>query len=140
MYILPEFWNFVVEIYTKDIPEAKRMNQYFIIENIIKYSDNIPIAIPFWTLFQNEEYIDLIIHTFTKNSIVYDSRLKSFVFDQLPSVFLGIQEIYKIINDLFPNDQHIVDNYLIITRVIQTVKDKHNRDNIDDICDLFQRI
>ena len=139
MFILPEFWKFIIEIYNKNITEAKLHDQYFLLENIVKYSEDIPIAIPFWSLFENEEYIDIITNTYTKNSIFYDQKLKVFIFTKLARVFFGIQEIFTILTDVYPNDQNILDNYIIITRVMNTLKDRHYSVNIDDICDLFSK-
>ena len=92
MFILPEFWKFIVEIYNKNITEAKLHDQYFLLENIVKYSEDIPIAIPFWSLFENEEYIDIITNTYTKNSIFYDQKLKVFIFTKLARVFLEFRK------------------------------------------------
>lgn len=137
MFILPEFWKFIVEIYNKNITEAKLHDQYFLLENIVKYSEDIPIAIPFWSLFENEEYTDIITNTYTKNSIFYDPKLKVFIFTKLARVFFGIQEIFTILTDMYPNDQNILDNYIIITRVMNIMKDRHYSVNIDEVCDLF---
>lgn len=137
MFILPEFWKFIVEIYNKNITEAKLHDQYFLLENIVKYSEDIPIAIPFWSLFENEEYTDIIVNTYTKNSIFYDPKLKVFIFTKLARVFFGIQEIFTILTDVYPNDQNILDNYIIITRVMNIMKDRHYSVNIDEVCDLF---
>jgi hypothetical protein len=139
MFILPEFWKFIVEIYNKNITEAKLHDQYFLLENIVKYSEDIPIAIPFWSLFENEEYTDIIVNTYTKNSIFYDPKLKVFIFTKLARVFFGIQEIFTILTDVYPNDQNILDNYIIITRVMNILKDRHYSVNIDDVCDLFSK-
>jgi hypothetical protein len=139
MFILPEFWKFIVEIYNKNITEAKLHDQYFLLENIVKYSEDIPVAIPFWSLFENEEYTDIIVNTYTKNSIFYDPKLKVFIFTKLARVFFGIQEIFTILTDVYPNDQNILDNYIIITRVMNILKDRHYSVNIDDVCDLFSK-
>ena len=139
MFILPEFWKFIVEIYNKNITEAKLHDQYFLLENIVKYSEDIPIAIPFQSLFENEEYTDIIVNTYTKNSIFYDPKLKVFIFTKLARVFFGIQEIFTILTDVYPNDQNILDNYIIITRVMNILKDRHYSVNIDDVCDLFSK-
>jgi hypothetical protein len=139
MFILPEFWKFIVEIYNKNITEAKLHDQYFLLENIVKYSEDIPVAIPFWSLFENEEYTDIIVNTYTKNSIFYDPKLKVFIFTKLAKVFFGIQEIFTILTDVYPNDQNILDNYIIITRVMNILKDRHYSVNIDDVCDLFSK-
>lgn len=139
MFILPEFWKFIVEIYNKNITEAKLHDQYFLLENIVKYSEDIPVAIPFWSLFENEEYTDIIVNTYTKNSIFYDPKLKVFIFTKLARVFFGIQEIFTILTDVYPNDQNILDNYIIITRVMNILKDRHYSVNIDDVCNLFSK-
>ena len=139
MFILPEFWKFIVEIYNKNITEAKLHDQYFLLENIVKYSEDIPVAIPFWSLFENEEYTDIIVNTYTKNSIFYDPKLKVFIFTKLARVFFGIQEIFTILTEVYPNDQNILDNYIIITRVMNILKDRHYSVNIDDVCDLFSK-
>ena len=139
MFILPEFWKFIVEIYNKNITEAKLHDQYFLLENIVKYSEDIPVAIPFWSLFENEEYTDIIVNTYTKNSIFYDPKLKVFIFTKLARVFFGIQEIFTILTEVYPNDQNILDNYNIITRVMNILKDRHYSVNIDDVCDLFSK-
>ena len=139
MFILPEFWKFIVEIYNKNITEAKLHDQYFLLENIVKYSEDIPVAIPFWSLFENEEYTDIIVNTYTKNSIFYDPKLKVFIFTKLARVFFGIQEIFTILTEVYPNDQNILDNYIIITRVMNILKDRHYCVNIDDVCDLFSK-
>ena len=139
MFILPEFWKFIVEIYNKNITEAKLHDQYFLLENIVKYSEDIPVAITFWSLFENEEYTDIIVNTYTKNSIFYDPKLKVFIFTKLARVFFGIQEIFTILTEVYPNDQNILDNYNIITRVMNILKDRHYSVNIDDVCDLFSK-
>ena len=139
MFILPEFWKFIIEIYNKNITEAKLHDQYFLLENIVKYSEDIPVAIPFWSLFENEEYTDIIVNTYTKNSIFYDPKLKVFIFTKLARVFFGIQEIFTILTEVYPNDQNILDNYIIITRVMNILKDRHYSVNIDDVCDLFSK-
>lgn len=139
MFILPEFWKFIIEIYNKNITEAKLHDQYFLLENIVKYSEDIPIAIPFWSLFENEEYTDIIVNTYTKNSIFYDPKLKVFIFTKLARVFFGIQEIFTILKDVYPSDQNILDNYIIITSVMNILKDRHYSVSIDDICDLFSK-
>ena len=139
MFILPEFWKFIVEIYNKNITEAKLHDQYFLLENIVKYSEDIPVAIPFWSLFENEEYTDIIVNTYTKNSIFYDPKLKVFIFTKLARVFFEIQEIFTILTEVYPNDQNILDNYIIITRVMNILKDRHYCVNIDDVCDLFSK-
>ena len=139
MFILPEFWKFIVEIYNKNITEAKLHDQYFLLENIVKYSEDIPVAIPFWSLFENDEYTDIIVNTYTKNSIFYDPKLKVFIFTKLARVFFGIQEIFTILTEVYPNDQNILDNYIIITRVMNILKDRHYSVNIDDVCDLFSK-
>ena len=100
MFILPEFWKFITEIYNKNISEAKLHDQYLLLENIVKYSDDVPIGIPFWSLFEDEEYTDIITNTYTKNCIVYDPKLKAFVFLKLAKTFFGIQEIFTILKIL----------------------------------------
>ena len=137
MFILPEFWKFITEIYHKNISEAKLHDQYFLLENIVKYSEDVPIGIPFWSLFENEEYTDIISNTYTKNNVVYDPHLKIFVFLKLAKAFFGIHEIFSILKDVYPSDQNILDNYIKITRVMNTLKNRHYSVNIDDVCDLF---
>ena len=62
-----------------------------------------------------------------------------FIFTKLARVFFGIQEIFTILTDVYPNDQNILDNYIIITRVMNILKDRHYSVNIDDVCDLFSK-
>ena len=97
MIVLPELWSFLKYINSYGIEKAKKTYQYRILINV--YKNNYNVGIPFWSLFENEDLIDLILYEKTNISMVYDKNLKSFMFCNISQAILGISDIFHNLQD-----------------------------------------
>jgi hypothetical protein len=136
MIILPELWDFICEINTKGVYEAKKHKQFKLLDNIITFTDNYPIGIPFWSLFENIENVSIVTYSFTKISIIFDEHLNCFIFKNLYDAFFGIKEIFRTIHYELRNEEN-TNKYNIAKSAINILK--NNSEKMDDICDLFNK-
>ena len=130
--ILSEFWSFIESVYKIGFNETKKTNLFKSLNNIIKYLATKPCAIPYWTLFDNIDYVDLINNDYIKYNPVYDVELESFVFANIFDLYYGVHEIIKKIYENYPNDQDINDKHNIMKQSMSLIK------NYNDICDLSE--
>ena len=136
MIILPELWDFICEIDTKGVYEAKKHKQFKVLDNIIKFTNNYPIAVPFWSLFDNIENVSIVTYSFTKISIIFDENLNCFIFKNLYDAFFGIKEIFMTIYYELCDEEN-KNKYNIAKSAINILK--QNSEKIDDICDLLNK-
>jgi hypothetical protein len=130
MIVLPELWDFMKVVYEKNLYEAQQTKQYKLLKNIYR-SPEIPIAIPYWSLFDNTDYVDCVIYDV--NNITYEDRLQSFVFKNLQSAFLGIELIFKKLQEENPTDYQMKECCDMSRSVIRFLRDNSSTDELSGI-------
>jgi hypothetical protein len=130
--ILSEFWSFIESVYKIGFNETKKTNLFKSLNNIIKRLSTKPCAIPYWSLFDNVDYVDLINNDFVKFNPVYDVKLESFVFSNIFDMYYGVYEILKMIREHYPNDYNVEEKYNMIKYAMKLIE------NYNDMCDLSE--
>ena len=131
MIVLPELWDFIRLIYDKNLYEAQHTKQYRLLKNV--FNSTLPIAIPYWSLFENTDYIDCIVHDTIQINLSYDEQLQSFVFKDLPTAFMGIEVILKKLKNENPNDYEIEECSRISTKVLKFIKESSSIDELSSV-------
>jgi hypothetical protein len=134
MLILVDLFEFVEFLCTHGPEKSKEKPFYKLIEHILKKLPNFSCAVPYFILFENEEFIDLIRHDHVKYNPIYDENISSFIFNNIHDLFYGIFEILKKINYEYPNVMEVEDKYTKMKLFLNIVE---NTVNMNDLCELF---
>jgi hypothetical protein len=118
-------------IYDKNLYEAQETKQYRLLKNV--FNTTLPVAIPYWSLFENTDYIDCIIHDTIQVNVSYDERLQSFVFNNLQMAFIGIEVILKKLKNENPCDYEIEECSNISTKVLKFIKESSCIDELSSV-------
>jgi len=109
--LLPDIMEFILTTCTEGSEKATTTNFYKLIKHILTHENDFKCGIPYFCLFENEEYIDLITHDYVMFNPIYDKCLGCFMFNTINDMFFGCKAILKKINIEYPND-HIVKDKL----------------------------
>lgn len=129
--ILPDLWYFMELICDAGIDEAKKTRHFRMLTHLYNYNE-INIGIPYWTLFDDNTYIDYIINDEMCINIYYDKILECFVFKSLVHAFYGIHEIFKKLYKYC--DLHMYHKSRITMQMLQESY------TFNDVCDIFSRM
>lgn len=143
IYVFTELIG-LIEVFCQDSHydmERNITNNYTFktISNILHKNYEVKCGIPYIVLFDNEDYMDSIIHDYVKHSPSYDENSGCFVFENINKLILGVYEILKKLHFENPNDMEVERKYELLKGFIQKVyKDFKRKKTESDLCDMFK--
>jgi hypothetical protein len=110
--------------------------------NIVRNHAETTIAVPYWTLFEEIEYIDYVLHDkMPHGNPVYDTSLQAFVFKSAYHMFHSIPHIVQTIHKHFPNNHSMTLRHLAITRAMALLGEEGGAESeLDELCGLMDKI
>lgn len=133
--ILADLFEFIDYVCMHGPEKSKEKPFYKLIQNILTKSSEFKCGIPYFILFENEDFVDLIKYDYVKYNPVYDETLSCIVFNNIHDLFYGIREVLKKVHQEYPNEQDVKDNYEKIRIFLSIVESSLN---MDELCDLLK--
>lgn len=131
MFILTEVFLFVELVCTRGVDHAKDSLFYKLIHNVVTYEPVSPkYAVPFYAMFDELEYVDIIRNDYIHPTVVYDEATQCFVFVNMNGLFMGMKAILKKLHEEFPNDANLQDKYHQLTMFLSIVNDSMSMDEL----------
>lgn len=133
MYILVELFSFIDLVCTEGILHAKESAFYKLIATLVNHESEKPVyGIPYYILFENTEYIDIIMHDHIIPTISYDATSQCFVFLSMQDTFDGIVAIFKKILEEYPQDVEIRNKLQRVEICLSMVNTFMDMDELSD--------
>ena len=131
--MLPELWDFMRLIHDTSLYEAKQSKQYRLLKQVFSSSNEHiipPIAIPYWSLFEDTDYIDSLVNDNIPMKFVFDEFTQSFIFKNISTALISIEVIYKKLSIEHPNDTTMSEYNNIARRTLQLIRDNSSVDEL----------
>lgn len=135
IYIFAEIMEFFDKI-IMDTESAKETALFKVMQKIV-FSDEIKIAVPRYVLFDNTDYIDIMDNSYAKHRPFYDVNMDCFLYKGINNFCYGIQEILKKINDEYPNDMNVFNNYNRVHLALKIINDSIA---LDELCNAINMV
>lgn len=145
IYILSDLINFIeLFVYTPicdyDI-KIYNNDTYKTISFMMKENKELKCGVPYICLFDNEDYIDSIIHDYVKYNPFYDKDSGCFIFPNINIMIRGCFEILKKVRDEHPLDDNIKDKYNLLDCFMKKVYKEYNRCEVEnELSNLFEKM
>ena len=126
------------QVYEKGVDYGKDTNQYKLFSNIVSNikTPEYVFAIPYFSLFDNIEYVDTI-KLKSKKNIKYNAELECFLFLDFSECFYFCMDSFKTLYENFPEDSDIENKYNVYHIAMKMI---NSYIEIDDVyakmCDL----
>ena len=131
--MLPELWDFMRLINDTSLYEAKQSKQYRLLKQVFSSSNGHiipPIAIPYWSLFEDTDYIDSLVNDNIPMKFVFDEFTQSFIFKNISTALISIEVIFKKLSIENPNDTTMSEYNNIARRTLQLIRDNSSVDEL----------
>lgn len=133
MFILPNIFDIFNIIHQKDVETYRHSDSFRVFSNILKTPEYrvVPVGIPYWVLFEDENQIDMVLLFQDMNSIKYCNGLECLVFTDIIHAILGIRAIFTI---LYYNDKTNKVYEEKLSMIESVIKKVHTENMMGDIC------
>ena len=139
MIVTVDAYRIFETIAYEGIETARNSDTYKTFRNINNTMKNEPIAVPYWTILDNKDDIDYVLHDHVPHgNPVYDQNIEAFLFKSLNHMFVTIPYIINTIHDHYVNDTKWRLRSLVVKRVTQLLNDTAT--TIDDLCECMRSI
>ena len=144
MYILVELFSHIDLVCTEGILRAKESAFYKLMCKLVEHESEKPVyGIPYYILFDNTEFIDIIVHDYILPTIsyihnhniiiyTYDATSQCFVFFSMQNIFDGMVDIFKKILEKYPQDVEIMNKLQRVELFLSMVKTFMDMDGLCD--------
>ena len=97
-------------VYEKGVTYGKNTNQYKIFANIVSNNSKYEYALPYFSLFDTEEYVEVILCN-SRKKVKYDKDIECFIFTDFSECFYFCADSFKLLYENFPEDSDIEKKY-----------------------------
>ena len=129
--IIPDLYRFIQIIYDKGVEYSKDTMEYKLFCEIVSNSIEplYKFAVPYFNLFEDDKYI-VTVNTCSKKNIMFDEKLKCYIFKNLSDCFYETSNILKILRENYPEDTKIEEKYNTIRHSISLIETSIELDEV----------
>jgi hypothetical protein len=139
--ILSNIWEVIELLFQENYTKLQSTTDFKLMSILNKKNklQHMSIAIPYWTLFNNPNYIEYIEYMNIANKPYYDHDIECFIFKSAKDILIQLLDIFNHIMNIFENEDDVKYKAFVIDIVIKKSKPISNSTD-DDVSFLLNNL
>lgn len=133
--LLSNMWYIIELLFRNNFHELRSIPDFKIMSTLNQKNklDSVAFAIPYWTLFANEDYIEYIMYMNIANRPYYDSDIESFIFKNTEDMLTQINTILQHLKQICVEDEDLKYKAFVIDIIMKqsTITCNYPENNLD---------
>ena len=119
--LLSNIWEVIELLFQENYPKLQSSPDFKIMSTLNKKNKlkQVSLAIPYWTLFAYEDYIDYIMCMHVSNKPYYDEDIESFIFSNAKNMLTQMHNILNHLQKIFVEDEDLKYKAFVIDIILK---------------------
>ena len=119
--LLSNIWEVIELLFQENYTKLQSTSDFKLMSILNKKNklQHLSIAIPYWTLFNNTDYIEYIEYMNIINKPYYDHDIECFIFKSANDMLRQLHDIFNNVKNIFDDDEDVKYKAFVIDVVIK---------------------
>jgi len=140
--LLSNIWEVIELLFQENYTKLQSTSDFKLMSILNKKNklQHLSIAIPYWTLFNNTDYIEYIEYMNIINKPYYDHDIECFIFKSANDMLRQLHDIFNNVKNIFDDDEDVKYKAFVIDVVIKKNMDSSSSPEETDISFLLNNL